>query len=139
MRRYWRVRVQPLLWCFLSFRGRLNRQEFALAFFFVVLVTYLLGAILAAIMVGPTNDGRPWTENDLLLAQTQAQLLGYVVTVWPTLALQVKRLRDIGYSPLYLVGANVLVAVLMLIAPVVAIILAILGSLLLFFWPGKRA
>jgi uncharacterized membrane protein YhaH (DUF805 family) len=131
--------VQPLLWCFFSWRGRLNRQEFALAFFFLVLVTYLIGRVLVQNLVGPTDEGQPWTPDALAMAQTEAQLFAYVLTAWPTLTLQVKRLRDLGYSPLYLVGANIGVAVIMLIAPMIAIILAVVASLWLFFWPGKRA
>ena len=139
MRRYWRLCVQPLLWCFFSWRGRLNRQEFALAFFFLVLVTYVVGRILVQNLVGATNEGQPWTADDLTLAQTEAQMLAYVLTAWPTLTLQVKRLRDLGYSWFYLVGANIVVAAIMLIAPVVAIILAVVASLWLFLWPGKQA
>jgi uncharacterized membrane protein YhaH (DUF805 family) len=127
-----------LLWCFFSWRGRLNRKEFALAFFFMVLVTYVLGHVLVSVMVGPTNAGQTWTSDDLLMAHTRAQLLAYVLTAWPTLALQIKRLRDLGYSWLHLIGANIVVAALLLIAPTIAIILAVGASLLLFFWPGKQ-
>ena len=130
--------MQSLLWCFFSWRGRLNRQEFALAFFFLAAMAYLVGAVLTAAMVGPTNGGRPWTENDLVLAQVQAQLLASVFVLWPSLAIQVKRLRDIGYSWLYLVAANVIVLVVMLFAPIPGITLGLVASLFLFFAKGKQ-
>jgi uncharacterized membrane protein YhaH (DUF805 family) len=137
MRHYWRPLVQSLLWCFFSWRGRLNRQEFALAFFFLAAMAYLIGAILTAIMVGPTNTDRPWSENDLVMAQLQAQMLASVFVLWPSLAIQVKRLRDIGYSWLYLVAANVIVFVVLLFAPIPAIVLGLAASLYLFFARGK--
>ena len=130
--------MQSLLWCFFSWRGRLNRQEFALAFFFLAAMAYLIGAALTATMVGPTNAGRPWSENDLILAQVQAQLLASVFVLWPSLAIQVKRLRDIGYSWLYLVAANIFVLVVMLLAPIPGLILGLVASLFLFFAKGKQ-
>ena len=130
--------MQPLIWCFFSWRGRLDRQEFALAFFFLVLLTYLLGRALVQVMVGPTHDGQPWTPDDLAMAQTEAQMMAYVLTAWSTLTIQVKRLRDLGYSSLYLVGANIGVAIIMVFAPLIAISLAVIASLWLFTWPGKQ-
>lgn len=129
--------MQSLLWCFFSWRGRLNRQEFALAFFFLAALAYVIGAVLTAATVGPTNAGRPWSENDLIMAQLQAQVLASVLLLWPSLAIQVKRLRDIGYSWLYLVAANVIVVVVMLFAPIPGIVLALVASLFLFFAKGK--
>lgn len=138
MRPYRRPFVQSLLWCFFSWRGRLNRQEFALAFFFLAAMAYLIGAILTATMVGPTNAGRPWSENDLIFAQVQAQMLASVFVLWPSLAIQVKRLRDIGYSWLYLVAANVIVFVVLIFAPIPAVILGLSASLFLFFARGRQ-
>ncbi|MGV8952889.1 MAG: DUF805 domain-containing protein [Cypionkella sp.] len=139
MRRYWRVCVQPLLWCFFSWRGRLNRQEFALAFFFIAAVAFVVGAVLSATMVGSADTSPPQSETDLLMAQLQTQTLASLVVLWPTLAIQVKRLRDIGYSWLYLVAANILVFVVLLIAPIPGIIIALAASLYLFFAKGKQA
>ncbi len=131
--------MQSLWWCFFSFRGRLNRQEFALAFFFLAAIAYVIGTILTKTMIGPTNEGRPWTENDLLMAQLDAQMLASAFVFWPSLAIQVKRLRDIGYSWLYLVAANVVLGVAMVFAPIPAMIVAVIAALFLFFAKGKPA
>jgi uncharacterized membrane protein YhaH (DUF805 family) len=129
--------VQSLWWCFFSFRGRLNRQEFALAFFFLAAIAYVIGTILTKTMVGPTNDGMAWAENDLLMAQLEAQMLASVFVFWPSLAIQVKRLRDIGYSWLYLVAANVVLGIAMAFAPVPGMIIAVIAALYLFLAKGK--
>ena len=129
--------MQSLWWCFFSFRGRLNRQEFALAFFFLAAVAYVIGMILTSTMIGPTNNGRAWTENDLLMAQLEAQMLASVFVFWPSLVIQVKRLRDTGYSWPYLVAANVILGIAMVFAPIPAMIVALIAALFLFFAKGK--
>ena len=131
--------MQSLLWCFFSWRGRLNRQEFALAFFFIAAVAYVIAAMLTATMAAPDNASAPLSEDALLMAQLQTQMIASFVVLWPSLAIQVKRLRDIGYSWLYLLGANVIVFIVLLIAPIPGIILALVASLYLFFAKGKAA
>ena len=131
--------MQSLLWCFFSWRGRLNRQEFALAFFFIAAVAYVIAAMLTATMAAPDNASAPLSEDALLMAQLQTQMIASFVVLWPSLAIQVKRLRDIGYSWLYLLGANVIVFIVLLIAPIPGIILALVASLYLFFAKGNAA
>jgi uncharacterized membrane protein YhaH (DUF805 family) len=129
--------MQSLLWCFFAWRGYLTRQEYALALLVIVLVGSLIGPLISDMTIGPTNAGEVWLRSELDLARARAQLVGYLLTAWPTLVVQIKRLRHIGYPPQYLIGANVALTIVLLIAPVVAICGFLAGSLYLFFAKGR--
>lgn len=129
--------MQSLLWCFFAWRGYLARQEYALAMLVIVLIGSLIGPLIADMTIGPTNAGEVWLRSDFELAKARAQLAGYMLTAWPTLVVQIKRLRHIGYPPQYLIGANVVLTVVLLIAPVVAMCGFVAGSLYLFLAKGR--
>ncbi len=129
--------MQSLVWCFFGWRGYLTRQEYALALLVIVLAGFVITPVISALMVGPTNDGEVWNRADLDLAKGRATLTGYLLTAWPTMAVQVKRLRHIGYPPQYLIGANIALTVVLLIAPAVAIFAMLAGSLYLFLAKGR--
>ena len=129
--------MQSLVWCFFAWRGYLTRQEYALALLVIVLVGFIIGPLISDMMIGQTNGGEVWIRSDLDLARARAKLTGYLLTAWPTLAVQVKRLRHIGYPPQYLIGANVALTVVLLFAPAVAICGFLAGNLYLFLAKGR--
>ncbi len=83
-----------------SFRGRIGRWDFfkgcmALA------AACLIPAALAMAFIGPIRDG-----NQVALPILIVLLVAFAaVVLWIGLALQAKRLRDIGWAPLYVLPA----------------------------------
>ena len=72
-----------------SFHGRINRQEYALSFLTVLVISFVLNAIAMAL----TNE----KVNQIV------QLVIYLPTLWFTLSQIAKRSHDIGNSGWYIV------------------------------------
>jgi uncharacterized membrane protein YhaH (DUF805 family) len=86
-------------WYFLSFKGRISRQEFCLGYFLMVALVLLLNRPLEELMLyslGPT--GRPWYRNDLDVALTLPMFVFALVLAWPTWVIFVKRFHDLNHS-----------------------------------------
>jgi len=88
-----------------SFKGRLSRLEF-LGWSFAAIVAIWLTAtfLVAAALFDFKNSGGLGTIAIVLLIG----LAVCVALIWSGLALAVKRIRDIGYSPVLVIGALIL-------------------------------
>lgn len=128
--------MNSLLWCFFSWRGELNRQQFALAMLFCVLVAIALGSLISDLTVGPTNNGEVWTRNGLMLAKGRAAAIAWLAVTWPLLCIQVKRLRHIGLPAYSLFIANIAVTLLLLVAAPLGLIGGVVFTLFIFFAKG---
>jgi uncharacterized membrane protein YhaH (DUF805 family) len=80
-----------------SFRGRLTRLEF-LGWSFAAVFIFTIGAVL--IMTLGVIDGRM----NAAVTGIIVVLAVLIAAVWSGLALQVKRVRDMGFSPLLVIG-----------------------------------
>jgi len=108
--------MQSLLWCFFGWRGQLTRQEFFLAILAVMLLTYVAGNLLTD-LIGPTNNGETWLRSDLVAARSKARLISLVVSFWPSLAVQAKRLRHIGLPAYSMFVAQAVFLILLVLWP----------------------
>lgn len=128
--------MNNLLWCFLSWRGELTRQQFALAMLFSVLVAIALGTLISDLTVGPTNNGQVWTRDGIMLTKARAGAIAWLVVTWPLLCIQVKRLRHIGLPGYTLFVANIAVTLLLLVATPLGLIGGVVFTLFIFFAKG---
>jgi uncharacterized membrane protein YhaH (DUF805 family) len=126
-------------WLFLSFKGRINRQEFWLGYIFVlaaqvlVLIPRLTDLSLAIL----EPKGRPWYGDELERAMFLPGIVASLITLWPFTALYIKRLRDVGLSGWGILGLFVvfcIVAAVLKAGFVPLLLLAIVG-----FVPGRRS
>ena len=131
-----------------SFRGRLNRLQYFLRCLALGAAAVVI-VILIAVVIGATKDSNP------LAGLLVGGLLGFATIsafLWISLSMQVRRIRDIGWPPVYVVPACIAIDVMdQLVArafPALGIgadhrttivgalvNLALAGTLL--FWPGR--
>ena len=125
----------------LGFGGRIGRLRY-------LMLSLLLGAVMTALVFAivfgmmPRGGDRDAGETRMLIAAT---VIVGPPFVWFTLTLQAKRLRDIGWSPLYVltgwVGIHIVDAIL---APtgsggtVIGKTIDAAMVLVLLFWPGRE-
>ena len=140
--------MERLLWCFLSFRGVLGRQAFALSLLLLVLAGWILRELLQALLVGdgPIYYDQTSRAAALKLADMD-DALSAIILLWPNLAVPVKRARDVGIPIAWLALAQLALLVALVIAPVLAPFGAILllltlcaapaGSVARFFPPQR--
>ena len=88
-----------IAWYYLSFKGRISRQEFRLGYF------GLIAALIA--LRRPLEDfgfyvlrppGRPWYRGELEWAMALSKLVLAGILLWPMIAIFVKRLHDANLS-----------------------------------------
>lgn len=109
--------MQNLLWCFLSFRGELNRHQFILATVALALLFFLASRIGTHVFIGVTGSDGGWTPLELNNARREGAGLAGMFRFWPLLALQIKRVRHIGLPVRYLMGAYGASIALLVLAP----------------------
>jgi uncharacterized membrane protein YhaH (DUF805 family) len=100
-------------WYFLSFKGRISRQEFWLGYFAVVIILLLVRRPLEDLSIYFLRPmGRPWYRDELLLALGLPKLVAGAIMIWPLAAISVKRLHDFNFSawwlPVFWVGSIIL-------------------------------
>lgn len=91
-------------WFFLSFKGRIARQEFWLGYVGLIVVVLLLRRPLddlALSLLRPRSG--PWSFRDLQLAFALSKLFLVAATSWPLAAICVKRLHDLNLSAWWLI------------------------------------
>jgi len=87
--------LESLAWCFFSPRGRLTRQELALALLAILTVRLLLEHLVDWAVFGadPFADHSP---EELLQRQQPGRVIPALLLTWPILAVILKRLHDLG-------------------------------------------
>jgi len=100
-------------WYFLSFKGRISRQEFWLGYFGLIVILLLLRRPLEDIGIYFFRPiGRPWFRDELLVALSLPKLVTAVIAMWPLAAISVKRLHDFNFSawwlPVFWLGSFIL-------------------------------
>src|ERR1043166_8142933 len=99
-------------WLFLSFRGRISRQEFWLGYFFTIVVMVVIIPLLKDL--SPSlfrNAGRATQPAEFMAGivfGVAIIVLGVAITIamvlWPLLMLYVKRLHDLNMSGWWLIA-----------------------------------
>jgi uncharacterized membrane protein YhaH (DUF805 family) len=127
----------------LGFGGRLGRLEFFLS---CVGLGFLVMLLILALLAGfAPHFGRGATSlpPGLMVAR---YVLVMPIYLWFGLALQAKRLRDMGWNPLYVIPGSIAGSVILsLLSPfvpglaVLNAVLSILMTLCLLFWPSQPA
>jgi uncharacterized membrane protein YhaH (DUF805 family) len=99
-------------WFFLSFRGRISRQEFWLGYCLAIVLVILVVPLMQTMSVSVRRPmGRAWYRDELELALALPRLLVAAAVTWPMTAIYVKRLHDLGLSGWWLLfGCLVLLA-----------------------------
>lgn len=96
-------------WFFLSLRGRISRQEFLLGYCLLVVAILVLVPRLQDMSLSVRRPmSRGWYRDELELALALPRLLVAATVVWPTTAIYVKRLHDLGFSGWWLLLGCVL-------------------------------
>ena len=118
-------------WYYLSFRGRISRNEFRLGFVGLVAILIVfrqpLGALSLLAFLRPVA-GRPWPRDELDLALGLVKLIGVGIMWWPLTAIFVKRFHDANLSGWWLLFVP---PMLFLVA-----VFAQFGQLTMFVWVG---
>jgi uncharacterized membrane protein YhaH (DUF805 family) len=90
------VVVTEASWCFFSPHGRLNRQEFILAFLLLVVANAWLEHGISEIRFG---DAPVYYHSQAELARPLwAKLVRIALLFWPLCAILVKRIHDLGWA-----------------------------------------
>jgi uncharacterized membrane protein YhaH (DUF805 family) len=88
-----------LTWYFLSFKGRISRQEFWLGYVGLILVLLILRRPLQEFGLHWLRPaGRDWQRDELLVAMWMPVLAAVTATLWPISAIYAKRLHDLNLS-----------------------------------------
>ena len=124
-------------WFFLSFRGRVSRQEFWLGYAFILVVMLLIIPPLQDLSLALRKPlSRPWYRDELDLALLLGRMTAYAIILWPLLTMYVKRLHDLGFSGWWLLGFFAAAAILDGIVPKGYLGVALM--LIIGFVPGRR-
>lgn len=126
----------------LGFGGRMGRLEFFLA---CLGLGFLMGLLVFALIAGfqphIERGGKPSFPTGLIIVLVVVVLPIYL---WFGLAFQAKRLRDMGWNPLYVIPGSIAAFTIMaLLSPfvpglaLVSLLLNFLQVLCLFFWPSQ--
>jgi uncharacterized membrane protein YhaH (DUF805 family) len=96
-------------WFFLSFKGRMSRQEFWLGYFGLVAVLVLARLPLQNLTMSLLRPASgPWYRAELEWAIMSAQLIAVLSVLWPLLAICGKRLHDMNLSGWWLLAVPAL-------------------------------
>jgi len=86
-------------WYFLSFKGRISRQEFWLGYLALIVVLLVLRRPLQEFGLQFFRpQGRPWQREELMLALWMPILFAATIALWPVSAIYAKRLHDLNLS-----------------------------------------
>jgi uncharacterized membrane protein YhaH (DUF805 family) len=111
--------MQKLIWCFTSVSGRLPRQPFGLAMASLILLSVATTRILVRVVPsGPIYygpEGPPAANTPDLKVLFVALLF-----LWPTAAVQIKRLNDLGLDYRAFVGIAIVLGILTIVDPAAA-------------------
>jgi uncharacterized membrane protein YhaH (DUF805 family) len=134
--------VSDFTWYFLSFRGRVSRQEFWLGYVGIVVIMVLLRRPLENIMLAIFRPAsRPWFRDEFDTAITLANVVAVLILLWPLTAIYGKRMHDINLSAGWLLALPLISALTMVanlggqhsIGSIGWIVVAIIG-----LFPGTR-
>ena len=133
-----------MLHTILGFGGRLGRLEFFLACIGLgLLVMLLVLALIAGFAPHIERGAKPSLPPGLIVMLYVVVLPIYL---WFGLALQAKRFRDMGWNPLYVIPGSIAgFTIMALLSPfvpglaVLNVVLNLLLSLCLLFWPSEPA
>ena len=102
---------EQFAWFFLSFKGRISRQEFWLGYALTILLVLLLRPRAQDLMLALARPASgPWTRGELDAALLLGKMLPYAIIAWPLLTLYAKRLHDLDFSGWWLLGFFVVIA-----------------------------
>jgi uncharacterized membrane protein YhaH (DUF805 family) len=96
--------ISIFTWYFLSFRGRISRNEFWLGYMGLLAICGLLTQLLLYLAFHhPT--GRLWDRHELGRALSMPFIIAVAILLWPFISIFVKRLHDLNISGWWLVAA----------------------------------
>ncbi|WAJ30459.1 DUF805 domain-containing protein [Antarcticirhabdus aurantiaca] len=128
--------MNDVWWCLFSFRGRIDRMPYLLGSILCLLVSAILEPIIRDAYLG---DRTHWIGYELSLAMAKADLTVAAVTLWPSLALQVKRARSIGFPIWFLLVILAVTGMLMLLVPTLGMLAAVVVAAVHLFAPRDFA
>ncbi|HEY2658881.1 MAG TPA: DUF805 domain-containing protein [Caulobacteraceae bacterium] len=132
-----------------SFQGRLNRLQYFLG---CLALGMAIGVMAVVLILGFVHSADPEALKQALLPLVLFVLVGLPLFFWISFSLQARRIRDIGWNPLYVIPGWILVGVVdfMLAKAIPALAIGklhnqtVLGGLInlalscaLLFWPGR--
>jgi uncharacterized membrane protein YhaH (DUF805 family) len=123
-------------WCFLSTRGKLRREPFALAMAAIILVGYGLIPFTRSLFLEFRFDDE-WKQDQLRRAVLGGDLLRYALMLWPLFAVQAKRVQDIGLRTTHFGVFLIIICCLLYISPWVAVSCYTIALFLLSAVPGS--
>ncbi len=92
-----------LIWCLLSFRGRINRQEFWLGFVGLILAAHGLKSLLETFFLGTLRPrSGPWDRDALEFALALPKIVLGLAMAWPIAAVCAKRVHDMNVTAWWL-------------------------------------
>jgi uncharacterized membrane protein YhaH (DUF805 family) len=130
--------MQPLIWCFFSFRGHLNRQEFALSVAVLWLVSFAITPLMRDVVTGGELPPGGLTEAQELQIMVMGSALAGLILLWPTLAVQAKRLQHIGLKAAYLLIFYFASGFVFLFMPMLVVLATVVLWIGLFALPGGQ-
>jgi uncharacterized membrane protein YhaH (DUF805 family) len=94
------------IWFFLSFKGRIARQEFWLGFVALILIFILARRPLEELGLSyfRPKSGRWPSDRDIDVALKFPRAIFGIVLLWPLAAIYVKRLHDLNFSAWWLLA-----------------------------------
>ena len=124
-------------WFFLSFKGRISREQFWLGYGLTVVVMLLFIPRAQDVLLALARPGGPWSRSELNTTLLIGAVIASLIMTFPLFALYVKRLHDCDLSGWWLAGFFVVMVVLEIagLAPknVSMVLAAAIGAV-----PGKR-
>jgi uncharacterized membrane protein YhaH (DUF805 family) len=137
--------LSTFAWFFLSFNGRISRQEYWLGMFATIAIELLVVHVLqnAGSSTGPfyftSGAATSAYEKQLYLTAGMSKLVAAGILLWPCGALLLKRMHDIGLSAKWLLAMPGIIFVATLTDLAVLNTVAAVGAtLVLAFVPGIR-
>ncbi len=125
---------------FFSFKGRIGRLSFFIGSIAVVIASAVIGGVVGGVM-GASRAAEFGSTTDIAALQAEAAMgaviVGAVVgllSLWPCLALVVKRLHDLGrsgWTVLWMILANTAVTIVAAIATALSPAAGMVGGVLI--------
>jgi uncharacterized membrane protein YhaH (DUF805 family) len=95
--------VSDFTWYFLSFKGRISRQEFWLGYAGIMVIMVLLRRPLEDVMLATFRPASAlWSRGGLDYAIALAHVVAPLILLWPLMAIYGKRLQDMNLSAWWL-------------------------------------